>query len=226
MYTYFCVHIDKFKKLIYNEVIQTLSEEIMKEIETLKATVRKQKSIIAKLQGTKSATKATVKKTTKATAKKCASVFDKFTSGIDKKFGEDSPYYFGEDFNDYDFEKSSKRYFTKFAQDMAKSLEKFNVINIRSFKIDGVGKITTIKVTANVKSEVTEIVKSVKSFCVSKKLKNIKNSESLGVIEYGYLKNGDYENSIDYDFYVDVNVNKFEDNGKKGYVLLIHADTL
>lgn len=196
----------------------TTVAKLMKEIEALKATVRKQKSIIAKLQ------KPTAKKTT---AKKVsASVFDKFTSGIDKKFGEDSPYYFGEDFNDYDFEKSSKRYFTKFAQEMAKHLEKFNVINIRSFKIDGVGKITTIKATAKTKAEVTEIVKAVKSFCLAKKLKNIRNGGSLGVIEYGYLKSGDYENSIKYDFYVDVNVEKYKDGGESGYVLLIHADTL
>lgn len=129
--------------------------------------------------------------------------------------------------------KSSKKYFTEFAQDLVKNLKKFNIINIRSVKVYGLGKLTTIKVTAKNKAEVATVIKAVKSFCVSKKLKNIKLSESLCELQYGYLKNGDYENSIDYDFYVDVHkqVLYYEEwdegtSGKNGYILLIHADTL
>lgn len=150
-------------------------------------------------------------------------IFDKFTTGIDKKFGENTPYGFGGDCNDFSDAVSNKQYFTEFAQDLAEHLKNFNIINIRSIKSNDLGKLTTIKVTAKNKVEVSTIIKSVEEFCIAKNLRDIKNGGSLGELHYGYLKNGDYKYSIEYDFYVDIYVHK---NSKQGYVMLIHADTL
>lgn len=154
-------------------------------------------------------------------------VFDKFSEGVDTKFGENTPYSFGDDYNEYSDVESSLEYYSDFAKGAVNFLQNnnVNILNIRSFYVYGLGKLTTIKATVSEKKEIKEIANILKDYCELNDLKNIRSWGSIGILEYASYVNLD-KRIPDIDKYCDINYQEYEDGDKEGYVLLIHADSL
>ena len=85
-------------------------------------------------------------------------VFDKFSEGVDTKFGKNTPYSFGDDYNEYSDVESSLEHYSDFAKGAVNFLQNnnVNILNIRSFYVYGLGKLTTIKATVSEKKEIKE----------------------------------------------------------------------
>lgn len=152
-------------------------------------------------------------------------VFDKFSEGVDTKFGENTPYSFG----DYEYSdvESSLEHYSDFAKGAVNFLQNnnVNILNVRSFYVYGLGKLTTIKAIVSEKKEIKEIANILKDYCELNDLKNIRSWGSIGILEYASYVNLD-KRIPDIDKYCDINYQEYEDGDKEGYVLLIHADSL
>lgn len=152
-------------------------------------------------------------------------VFDKFSEGVDTKFGENTPYSFG----DYEYSdvESSLEHYSDFAKGAVNFLQNnnVNILNIRSFYVYGLGKLTTIKAIVSEKKEIKEIANILKDYCELNGLKNMRSWRSIGILEYASYVNLD-KRIPDIDKYCDINYQEYEDGDKKGYVLLIRADSL
>lgn len=152
-------------------------------------------------------------------------VFDKFSEGVDTKFGENTPYSFG----DYEYSdvESSLEHYSDFAKGAVNFLQNnnVNILNIRSFYVYGLGKLTTIKAIVSEKKEIKEIANILKDYCELNGLKNIRSWGSIGILEYASYINLD-KRIPDIDKYCDINYQEYEDGDKEGYVLLIRADSL
>lgn len=152
-------------------------------------------------------------------------VFDKFSEGVDTKFGENTPYSFG----DYEYSdvESSLEHYSDFAKGAVNFLQNnnVNILNIRSFYVYGLGKLTTIKAIVSEKKEIKEIANILKDYCELNGLKNIRSWGSIGILEYASYINLD-KRIPDIDKYCNINYQEYEDGDKEGYVLLIRADSL
>lgn len=152
-------------------------------------------------------------------------VFDKFSEGVDTKFGENTPYSFG----DYEYSdvESSLEHYSDFAKGAVNFLQNnnVNILNVRSFYVYGLGKLTTIKAIVSEKKEIKEIANILKDYCELNDLKNIRSWGSIGILEYASYVNLD-KRIPDIDKYCDINYQEYEDEDKEGYVLLIRADSL
>lgn len=152
-------------------------------------------------------------------------VFDKFSEGVDTKFGENTPYSFG----DYEYSdvESSLEHYSDFAKGAVNFLQNnnVNILNVRSFYVYGLGKLTTIKAIVSEKKEIKEIANILKDYCELNGLKDIRSWGSIGILEYASYINLD-KRIPDIDKYCDINYQEYEDGDKEGYVLLIHADSL
>ena len=154
-------------------------------------------------------------------------VFDKFSEGVDTKFGENTPYSFGDDYNEYSDAESSLEHYSDFAKGAVNFLQNnnVNILNVRSFYVYGLGKLTTIKAIVSEKKEIKEIANILKDYCELNGLKNARVWGSIGILEYASYVNLD-KRIPDIYKYCDINYHEYEDGNKKGYVLLIHADSL
>lgn len=152
-------------------------------------------------------------------------VFDKFSEGVDTKFGENTPYSFG----DYEYSdvESSLEHYSDFAKGAVNFLQNnnVNILNVRSFYVYGLGKLTTIKAIVSEKKEIKEIANILKDYCELNGLKDTRSWGSIGILEYASYINLD-KCIPDIDKYCDINYQEYEDGDKEGYVLLIHADSL
>lgn len=152
-------------------------------------------------------------------------VFDKFSEGVDTKFGENTPYFFGN--YEYSDVESSLEHYSDFAKGAVNFLQNnnVNILNIRSFYVYGLGKLTTIKAIVSEKKEIKEIANILKDYCELNGLKNIRSWGSIGILEYASYINLD-KRIPDIDKYCNINYQEYEDGDKEGYVLLIRADSL
>lgn len=152
-------------------------------------------------------------------------VFDKFSEGVDTKFGENTPYSFG----DYEYSdvESSLEHYSDFAKGAVNFLQNnnVNILNVRSFYVYGLGKLTTIKAIVSEKKEIKEIANILKDYCELNGLKDTRSWGSIGILEYASYINLD-KRIPDIDKYCDINYQEYEDEDKEGYVLLIRADSL
>lgn len=152
-------------------------------------------------------------------------VFDKFSEGVDTKFGENTPYSFG----DYEYSdvESSLEHYSDFAKGAVNFLQNnnVNILNIRSFYVYGLGKLTTIKAIVSEKKEIKEIANILKDYCELNGLKDIRSWGSIDILKYASYVNLD-KRIPDIDKYCDINYQEYEDEDKEGYVLLIRADSL
>lgn len=152
-------------------------------------------------------------------------VFDKFSEGVDTKFGENTPYSFG----DYEYSdvESSLEHYSDFAKGAVNFLQNnnVNILNVRSFYVYGLGKLTTIKAIVSEKKEIKEIANILKDYCELNGLKDIRSWGSIDILQYASYVNLD-KRIPDIDKYCDINYQEYEDEDKEGYVLLIRADSL
>lgn len=152
-------------------------------------------------------------------------VFDKFSEGVDTKFGENTPYSFG----DYEYSdvESSLEHYSDFAKGAVNFLQNnnVNILNVRSFYVYGLGKLTTIKAIVSEKKEIKEIANILKDYCELNGLKDIRSWGSIDILKYASYVNLD-KRIPDIDKYCDINYHEYEDEDKEGYVLLIRADSL
>lgn len=152
-------------------------------------------------------------------------VFDKFSEGVDTKFGENTPYSFG----DYEYSdvESSLEHYSDFAKGAVNFLQNnnVNILNVRSFYVYGLGKLTTIKAIVSEKKEIKEIANILKDYCELNGLKDIRSWGSIDILKYASYVNLD-KRILDIDKYCDINYQEYEDEDKEGYVLLIRADSL
>lgn len=152
-------------------------------------------------------------------------VFDKFSEGVDTKFGENTPYFFG----DYEYSdvESSLEHYSDFAKGAVNFLQNnnVNILNVRSFYVYGLGKLTTIKAIVSEKKEIKEIANILKDYCELNGLKDIRSWGSIDILKYASYVNLD-KRILDIDKYCDINYQEYEDEDKEGYVLLIRADSL
>lgn len=152
-------------------------------------------------------------------------VFDKFSEGVDTKFGENTPYFFG----DYEYSdvESSLEHYSDFAKGAVNFLQNnnVNILNVRSFYVYGLGKLTTIKAIVSEKKEIKEIANILKDYCELNGLKDIRSWGSIDILKYASYVNLD-KRIPDIDKYCDINYQEYEDEDKEGYVLLIRADSL
>lgn len=152
-------------------------------------------------------------------------VFDKFSEGVDTKFGENTPYSFG----DYEYSdvESSLEHYSDFAKGAVNFLQNnnVNILNVRSFYVYGLGKLTTIKAIVSEKKEIKEIANILKDYCELNGLKDIRSWGSIDILKYASYVNLD-KRIPDIDKYCDINYQEYEDEDKEGYVLLIRADSL
>lgn len=154
-------------------------------------------------------------------------VFDKFSEGVDTKFGKNTPYSFGDDYNEYSDVESSLEHYSDFAKGAVNFLQNdnVNILNVRSFYVYGLGKLTTIKAIVSEKKEIKEIANILKDYCELNGLKDTRSWGSIGILEYASYINLD-KRIPDIDKYCDINYQEYEDEDKEGYVLLIRADSL